>query len=296
MSILAEYKNHLYWKKIFLTRATYTAFLSALGFFFLVGKIVNLLFSPGETANYILWCVFILLIAGYTFWCRRPKLKLSEKIANSDIVVEISVCDFFEIEDVAYIIPSNTSFDTSFNDGLISKKSIQGQFTTKYYEGRESALDAEISKAIQGYTIASSRGFDQAYRKNDFYDFGTVAAVNSNGKQAYFFAMAELNESGVTRTTYDDLKKSLDGLWEYISTKGQLLSLAIPVVGSGHGRLVEDKYTIISMIISSFASASKKKKFTDKLTISIYPKDYYRDRIDLSEIHLNMQCMCKNKL
>src|SRR5208337_635873 len=77
---------------------------------------------------------FLFLIAGIViaiFLC-KPKLTYGCKLCNRDIHIELVIGDLFKC-DGALIIGSNTTFDTKISRELISEKSIQGQFTRKYY-------------------------------------------------------------------------------------------------------------------------------------------------------------------
>jgi hypothetical protein len=61
--------------------------------------------------------------------------------------------------------------------------------------------------------------------------------VTNNGKTFCFTAMPVLGENGNASSTVTDLKNALEGLWEYVRNNDELQELAVPVIGTGRGRI-----------------------------------------------------------
>ena len=105
--------------------------------------------------------------------------------------------------------------------------------------------------------------------------------------------MAKLGENGNASTTIDDIKIALDGLWNYVRISGELQELAVPVIGTGRGRLKTSRKKMIAMIAESFVKASTNNKFTDKLIITIRPEDAESFGINLYDIKDHLKHVLK---
>ncbi len=104
------------------------------------------------------------------------------------------------------------------------------------------------------------------------YPIGTVAKVTPKGHTAYLLAISELNEHGVAKSSFEAVKTALAALRNFISSKGGYDALAIPVLGTGHGRISTPRSVVIKEIIRSFVAACSERKFAKKLTVVISPE------------------------
>ena len=123
---------------------------------------------------------------------------------------------------------------------------------------------------------------------------GTTIPINTHGKTFYFTAMAEIGEKGNASTTLKGIDQALNGLWEYVRESGELQELAVPVIGTGRGRINQSRKKIIGVIAESFVEASEIKKFTDKLIITIRPDDSSNFKVNLYEIKDYLDKMLKS--
>src|SRR2546425_3041689 len=197
------------------------------------------------------------------FTCRLPK---------RDVAIEIRVGDMFSLPG-AFVIGSNTSFDTDIDSNLISKRSVQGQFTQKYYNS-VSHIDADLNAALAG--IAPERTAATKKGKTQIYKIGTTVHVVTQGRRAYFVAIASVNDGGVAQGTFEDLQNSLPMLWDYIATRGgDFEALVVPVLGSAYARLSQPREEIIRAIVNSFVAACSSSRPAEKMTIVIPFKDFY---------------------
>lgn len=90
------------------------------------------------------------------------------------------------------------------------------------------------------------------------------------------------------------MKQALDGLWRYVHEAGELKELAIPVIGTGRGRLKLSRKKMIALISESFVKASSQTKFTDRLVIVVRPEDAYRFSVNLYDIRDNLVHILKS--
>jgi len=279
-----------YWRKTFFTTGTVTAFLSALGFFWLLTEISAFVVESWKTQLQSAWMYFIALSAIYTLWSRKPVLVIKERLNNTDIQIEVRISNIFSIP-AAYVISTNTTFDTEVNEKIISTKSIQGAFTNHFYDNIQH-LDSDIANALEYEDIASSRASNVG-GKTDLYNIGAVAKIMPKKQSAYLLAISQLNKDGVAESSFEDVKIALASLWNYISSKGSYEPLAIPILGTGHGRINTPRDVVIKEIIRSFIAACSERKFTNKLTVVIAPRDYHDHALDIYEIGEFLKYVCK---
>ena len=96
--------------------------------------------------------------------------------------------------------------------------------------------------------------------------------------------MAELNEQGNASTTPDNVRLALEGLWDHVKNAGELQELAVPVVGTGRGRLTLSRKKMISLIAQSFVNASEHNRFSNKLVIVVRPEDASDFQLNLYDV------------
>ena len=217
---------------------------------------------------------------GRYLWVCKGLLTVSHRLFDTDVIIEIRVTDIFSLTG-AYIISTNTTFDTEIATGPISEASLQGQFTRKYYDKIEH-LDDDLTEALKGEqsTVDESKP-----RKKICYDLGTVAKIRPREQLAYFVAIAELNEHGTASSSLDNVRESLNKLWTYIRYQGEFEPLVIPVLGTGRARIHVPRQVMVKEIIRSFVNARYSgNKFCEKLTIAILDEDYRKQDIDLQEL------------
>lgn len=219
----------------------------------------------------------------------RPINQISEKINDRDITISIVIGDFFS-QKGDLIIGTNTTFDTNLIN-IISEKSIQGQFTIKYFNDNVSQLDEIIDNKL-----ISSDDYEEVENpigKKRKYPIGKTSIVKNDSVTAYFLAIADLNQNGAASSSFDNIISSLSNLWNYISVNGGIEPLVIPVLGTGFSRLEIKKELIIQEIVKSFIAACSEKRFTEKLTIVIYKSDYEKTDLELNRLHEFLKCQCK---
>lgn len=216
----------------------------------------------------------------------RPRLKFKYFIKDKDLHVNIIIGDLLKNRRKDIIIPTNVHFVTRLSDDLISEKSVQGQFTRKYYNS-SNHLDADIQQNLNGvnYTVENPSFLGKDKR----YDLGTVARLpimkdNKRLFLAYLFVLARLNEDGICQSNIGEFQQTLPSLWSYIQAKGALSNLALPILGSGFCRIDSSREDLYKEILMSFLAATRNSKFCNSLTFVIYYKDVAEMNIDIESI------------
>jgi len=225
------------------------------------------------------WWVFPVLAIPIGLYRGRPRLAVTARVAGTDSHVEIRVGDVFS-HGGAVIIGSNTTFDTSMEDDVISPRSVQGQFTREHGPSVEE-LDRALDAALQGVVSTERTTADKPYGKREEYPFGTVACVECGGRRAYFLAIARLNEHKTALGSLQDVLDSLPRLWEFLRTRGDLEPVCCPILGSGYSRVNATREALIREIVRSYVAAATFGPFCERLVIAISRLDLQKGEIDL---------------
>lgn len=261
-----------YWRYVFLSRAGVESIFAIFGGFYLILEILDFfnIFTKSDYGQYG-FLIFLGIAVLAAIAIRRPIKSITVKFRERDFRVEVRITDIFEVS-AAVMISSNTVFEADVAGGKISPDSLQGQFTAKYFTGNQSDLINNIQNELKGLTITAP------------YPMGTTIPVHTHGKTFYFTAMSTIGPGGNASSSLQDIRSALEGLWEYVRTSGELQKLAVPLVGTGRGRIQSSRKKMISLIAESFVNASKSHKFTDHLVIVVRPSDASRFRINLYDV------------
>lgn len=279
---IRSFKTKSYWSYALLTIDSVKTFMAVVGGIWLF---IDIFLSIGifEKAQVSRWfllhiAIFALVVVVFT---RRPLTKITYKHPGKDLAVEVCIDDIFAIKGQK-IIGTNTTFDTDLSNNIISPRSLQGQFTEKFFPNNISELDARINQQLEGSEYIDI----QKDGKTKKYPFGTVIKFNLQGEFYYWFAMAEMNSSNNVKTTLNQLQKSLEGLWDFMEVSSERMPIIIPLVGSAFGRIGIKRKKLIALIAQTFIASieSADATYVDKLIIVVSPKDVERFELNLFEV------------
>lgn len=211
---------------------------------------------------------------------RRPVKRIIYKYPGQDLKIEVCIDDIFNVSGQK-IISTNTTFDTDIANGIISPSSLQGQFTQRFFSSELAKLDTELNKELKNlpYATITKQG-----GKTKRYNLGTTVKLKVAGDVFYWFAMADLNHNNNAKTTLKNVQEALDGLWEFIETKGEKQTTVIPLIGTGLGRLATSRKKLIAIVAQSFINASENHIFSEKLIIVVHPTDLEKSGLNLFEV------------
>lgn len=261
-----------YWQFVLFSRTGAESVFSIFGGIYLVVEILDF-FKVYTRDEYGSWAFLVFLgiaIIG-SILLRPPTKSVSVMMPGGDGSIEVRVADIFDVSG-AIMVSTNTNFESDVAAGKIAPDSLQGQFTGKYFIGNQTDLIQQIQ-----HCTAELEG-------DAPYPIGTTIPITTHGKTFYFTAMANLNEQGNASTTREYVKRALDGLWRHVRESGELQELAVPVIGTGRGRLRISRKKMISIIADSFVKASEHGKITEKLIIVVPPYDADRFGVNLYDI------------
>lgn len=267
-------------------------FFSLTGGYWLLIEFSEFLFPKAGDffKNYGLWGVLCMGLV--SIWLCRPISSVSLNLQDRDVSIEINIGDFFKTKG-DFVIASTTSFDTSLEDGTVSKDSLIGKFISTYFSNNPSLLTQQLDFSLKDEQY-DSLPLDWTGNKRK-YSIGTVARITLSDRNCYLVAINNKNKHGNVDThndSFEDVKTALARTWEYVEKRGDLRPLVIALIGTGRGRIKEKRIEVAKEIIKSFIAANTSSRFTDKLTVVIHPKDI-SENIDLPELVEFLQFQCK---
>src|SRR3954451_6763984 len=210
----------------------------------------------------------------------RAPVNFRYKVPKRDFAIEVRIGDLFACPG-GRIISSNTTFDTNIAEGIISPNSLQGQFTSRFFQQNISALDDEIERALAKEEYVEAVNKPGKLKK---YPVGTVAHIRVGNEDYYWLAMANINEHGNAISDIKTIDQALEKLWRFIADRGELGDVIVPLLGTGRGRVDVPRKKLIEKIAQSFADASKDRMFANRLVIVVHPSDAANFEVNLFEV------------
>ena len=256
--------------------------LQTLGVVWLSIQVTAFFWPSFEEQIRTLWWLFIGIGAIVGLPRAWPRLSVKSMISRTDAKIEVRVCNLFE-QKAAFVVSSNTTFDTSIENGTISKTSTQGQYTERFCHGI-GELNRQLDGSLNGLESEDLSEDTKPYGKRREYPIGTVADISCSGARAYFVALAQFDRNRTARATKEQILEALPKLWEFVRSRGNLEPIVIPIVGTGFARTQATREELIREIAKSFIVAARTGRFCEHLTIAISPDDYKWKGIDLPQI------------
>ena len=257
-----------------------------LGSLWLITKVATGVYTPVENLMSS-WLVLALPLL-VAIWRNRPIPFVRHELHGRDITIEVRVGDILKL-DGSMVISTNTTFETRLLDGVISSKSLQGQFTKKLYDDNVHHLDGDLEKALDSSSVT---GEHRGRRK---WPIGTIVVLRPKRKTVYMAAVAELNDHGVAKGSRKDVLALLGKLWHFIGERGELEPVCVPLLGTSRARIATiRREEMVKEIVRSFIAACAERKFTERLVVVISPHDYVQHKMDLVSLGCYVKHLCEN--
>ena len=191
------------------------------------------------------------------------------------------------------IVGTNTTFDTSMDDGTISPTSIQGQYSTRFFPAGVQDLDRQLGETLQAVDVVGNRTMEEKpFGNRKVYSIGTVVPIHAGERKAYFYAMAHFNATKRAQVGTTEFLDALPLLWNGIRDHAGMEDLVCPLLGAKHGRVSAKRLELLGEIIRSFIAANRDAKVTDNLTIVITPEDQVQGQIDMENVGRWLEYEC----
>jgi hypothetical protein len=217
----------------------------------------------------------------------RPRTEIIRSLPPTDVTVSIRVGDVLD-QRGNIIVGSNDTFDTRFEDGIISPASVQGQMLTRSFGADHVELDRLISASLPDSGVEDN---DKTFGNRRRYPVGTVAQVIQGDVRYFLPAFATMSKGmpANVKSTVEDLQVALARTWEAVNIGGQREPVHTPIIGSHLGRIGVSKTLLIQMIVLSFLAAARQGG-PSELTVWIRPDDQVT--VDLAVLDEWLRGLC----
>ncbi|MFF8909354.1 macro domain-containing protein [Streptomyces olivaceoviridis] len=165
--------------------------------------------------------------------------------------------DLFDQEDANLVVGFSDTFDTSTDDIVISRESVQGQLVDRLFEGRHRLLDDQLRRGLREVTPLATESVRAKPRgRRTRYPIGTAVPVPVGNRRVFALAYSRLGNDLRARSAPADLRLSLERLWPSVALHGLFRPVAIPLIGAGLSRIVELDHTqLLSLIVETFTGS-----------------------------------------
>jgi len=270
-----------FWKYALATPAALTRIFSIVGVLWTFIELLDF-FQIYERTQYSKFAFFFIIAFAILIgiaWV-RPVNRISYKLPGQDLRIEVRIGDILDANG-EIVISSSTTFDTDIAGGIIAANSLQGQFATRFFQGKTQDIDLQLGQSLQG---VANKPKTNPIGKTVEYPIGTIATVKSHGNNYYFLAMSEFNPQGNATSNLKFIDISLENLWAHLIAQGNFEAICLPLLGTGRGRIPIPRKKMIERIAQSFVDASKNSNFSNNLIIYVHPLDAARFDLNLFEV------------
>jgi hypothetical protein len=218
----------------------------------------------------------------------RPRDAIVRALPPTDVTVAVRVGDVLA-QAGNVIVGASDTFDTQFEEDVISPASVQGQLLAGIFREDREELDRQIDNSLANVAGVEDPG--KQFGKVIRYPIGTVAIVSS-GQGRYFlpaFARMSATLPAHVGATIEGLQVALAQTWHAINVAGQREPVHAPILGSHLARLGVSRTLLAQMIILSFIAATRSGG-PSSLTIWIAPQD--RDIVDMVVLDEWLRGLC----
>lgn len=262
------------------------AFVAVFGMLWLVAEPAGLFFPDTfgwGWKGYLGLVVASALVAAYA---ARPRSAISRSLPPTNVVVSVRVGDLLA-QRGNIIVGANDTFDTQFEDGVITPSSVQGQLLERVFGGDRAELDRQIEASVSD---PGSPQPTKAFGKRIRYPIGTVAVARRGDGRFFLAAFCQMSNTmpAHVSSSMEHLQVALARTWEAINAAGQRDPAHTPVLGSNLARLGVTHTLLIQMIVLSFIAA--RAGGPSELTVWIAHAD--RDTVDLAMLDQWLHGLC----
>ena len=223
--------------------------------------------------------LFVFLIAlAFALMKNRPRKYFNFKLNNRDVEIVLWIGD---IADLPYslVVPVNTEFDMDLNGSVATATSVKSMVIRKYFGGDHNNLRRMLQKELRGMIYTSQKDGDR-------YKIGTTVMVEAKDKSRRFYFVANSHKQNQRRVRADaaDFYTVLNCLWSFISTHGAKEDIAIPLLGTGNGRLSLTREEVCKEIVRSFITSCAEGIYCSRLAIVIRSEDIMKCNINIENL------------
>ena len=173
------------------------------------------------------------------------------------------------------VIPVNTCFDTIVGDGVVSAKTIHGQWIKNMNKHGVSTakLDEIIDQAIIDQGLQPTKVYTQKTKgKLVRFPLGTVLPIaGGNGLTYYLLALSEFDENLNAQCSKEDFVGCIQSLISFYDKNGQGNPAYLPLMGTGLSRVNISQRESLNIIVNMLKL--NRDKIHGELDIVVYSKE-----------------------
>lgn len=175
------------------------------------------------------------------------------------------------------VIPVNTCFDTIVGDGVVSAKTIHGQWIKNMNKHGVSTakLDEIIDQAIIDQGLQSTKVYNPKEKtkgKLERFPIGTVLPIAGiNGLTYYLLALSEFDENLNAQCSKEDFVDCIQALISFYDKNGQGNPAYLPLMGTGLSRVNISQSESLNMIVNMLKL--NRDKIHGELDVVVYSKE-----------------------
>jgi len=193
--------------------------------------------------------------------------------------------DIFAEHDAHLVVGFTDTFDTdTSNDQVISASSLQAQAARVLFADDVPLFERQLRAALRdARRVGRESRVTKKHGKLVRYEIGTVAVLRQANRHVFALAYSRMGNDLVARSTLDDIRVSLERLWDAVYRHGQLRPIAVPLMGTGLARVEGATPTdLLKLIAGSFITRSLLGRVSQELRVVIRPTDLAN--IDLNAV------------
>lgn len=203
--------------------------------------------------------IIISLIIGIAMTVYKSK-RTSISITGNGYKIVVEYGDLFKNEGFNKIINFDECYTTHVGNATadVKAESVCGQFLAKY-------SDTNFTSVIQSSNTKKQRKRSE-YNNQECYASGSIVPF----EDYLLMAFAKLDKDGRGNMTREEFLSCLDLLWNEIDKYSRMKSVAMPILGSGITRFMDEtlsKQQLLDMIIASYKLSPYKLKLPAELHI-----------------------------
>ena len=175
------------------------------------------------------------------------------------------------------VVPVNNCFDTIVGDGVVSAKTIHGQWIKNMNKHGVSTakLDEIIGQAIINQGLRPTKVYTRKKKskgKLECFPIGTVLPIAAvNGLTYYLLALSEFDENLNAQCSKEDFVGCIQSLISFYDRNGQGNPAYLPLMGTGLSRVNISQSESLNIIVNMFRL--NRDKIHGELNVVVYSKE-----------------------
>ena len=242
-------------------------------------------FFDWDKKEYLFYGLFISSVCLILYFLYRYSTIKGTNLILNDSNFEITIGDIFnQEEDDFKVIAFNEYFDTKVDGNIISPKSLNGQYITKFYPNQKElkelddtiADDDKLKKKVKEKKVDRFNG-----GKTTSYNLGSIYKDGD-----YFLvAFSKFNEKDEANLKLSEYANCLINFWDEVNTLYNQQTVVLPLLGAGitrHSDFEAKDQELLEVLIWTFKIS--KVKFKEPAKVKVVIHELQKDNINFYQL------------